>query len=139
MVVSLMVKSAIKKTKEVESKLITALKEDTKLDKDTKMSYISMANIYLDKFEENLNKTSIELNTDIPLGIDVWKDFLNYPVVRSYIQSFRDERIMQVADKGLMYGDKNAVSIKKAMNNNGPAINNSQIVLIRLPEKMEFE
>ena len=129
----------VKKTKEVESKLLTALKEDTKLDRDTKMAYISMANLFLMKFEENLNKTSIDLNNDNPLGVDNWKDFLNYPVVRSYIKSFRDEQIMQVADKGLMIGDKNAVSIKKAMDSNGVNINNSQIVLIRLPEKMEFE
>lgn len=129
----------VKKTKEVESKLLTALKEDTKLDRDEKMAYISMANLFLMKFEENLNKTSIELNNDNPLGVDNWKDFLNYPVVRSYIKSFRDEQIMQVADKGLMTGDKNAVSIKKVMDNNGVNINNSQIVLIRLPEKMEFE
>lgn len=138
MVVNLMVKT-VKKTKEVESKLLTALKEDTKLDRDTKMAYISMANLFLMKFEENLNKTSIDLNNDNPLGVDNWKDFLNYPVVRSYIKSFRDEQIMQVADKGLMIGDKNAVSIKKAMDSNGVNINNSQIVLIRLPEKMEFE
>lgn len=129
----------VKKTKEVESKLLTALKEDTKLDRETKMAYISMANLFLMKFEENLNKTSIELNNDNPLGVDNWKDFLNYPVVRSYIKSFRDEQIMQVADIGLMAGDKNAVSIKKVMDNNGVNINNSQIVLIRLPEKMEFE
>lgn len=129
----------VKKTKEVESKLLTALKEDTKLDRDTKMAYISMANLFLMNFEENLNKTSIELNNDNPLGVDNWKDFLNFPVVRSYIKSFRDEQIMQVADKGLMTGDKNAVSIKKVMDNNGVNINNSQIVLIRLPEKMEFE
>ena len=129
----------VKKTKEVESKLLTALKEDTKLDRDTKMAYISMANLFLMKFEENLNKTSIDLNNDNPLGVDNWKDFLNYPVVRSYIKSFRDEQIMQVADKGLMIGDKNAVSIKKAMDSNGVNINNSQIVLIRLPVKMEFE
>ena len=129
----------VKKTKEVESKLLTALKEDTKLDRETKMAYISMANLFLMKFEENLNKTSIDLNNDNPLGVDNWKDFLNYPVVRSYIKSFRDEQIMKVADKGLMIGDKNAVSIKKAMDNNGVNINNSQIVLIRLPEKMEFE
>lgn len=129
----------VKKTKEVESKLLTALKEDTKLDRETKMAYISMANLFLMNFEENLNKTSIDLNNDNPLGVDNWKDFLNYPVVRSYIKSFRDEQIMQVADKGLMIGDKNAVSIKKAMDSNGVNINNSQIVLIRLPEKMEFE
>ena len=128
-----------KKSKDVESKLIKALQDDAKLDRETKMSYISMANLFLDKFEENLNKTSIEMNNDIPLGIDVWKDFLNYPIVRNYIQSFRDERISQIVDKGLMQGDKDAVNIKKVMDANGPKTNNSHIVLIRLPEKLEFE
>ena len=38
-----------------------------------------------------------------------------------------------------MDGDKNAVNIKKAMDASGPTINNSNIVLIRLPEKVEFD
>lgn len=122
-----------------ESKLIKIIQDDPKLDRDTRMSYLSMANLFLEKFEENLSKTSIEMDNEIPLGIDVWKDFLNYPPIRGYLQSFRDERIAKIADKGLMEGDKNAVNIKKVMDSKGPIINNSNIVLIRLPEKLEFE
>ena len=103
------------------------------------MSYISIANIYLDNFDENINKTSIDMNKEYPLDIDTWKDFLNYPIVRQYIQSFRDEQISQIADKGLMEGDKDAVSIKKVMQDKGPTINNSNIVVIRLPEKRDFD
>ena len=93
----------------------------------------------MEKFDENINNTSIEMNNTIQVGVDTWKDFLNYPVVRKYIQSFRDEKIINIAEKGLMDGDKNAVSIKKSMEDSGPIVNNSNIILIRLPEKVDFE
>ena len=128
-----------KEIKEQESKLLTYLRDDTKLDKDTKMQYISMANMFLDNFDKYLHLTSIEMNKEYPFGIDTWKDFLNYPIVRKYIQSFKDEQISQIADKGLMQGDKNAVSIKKVMQDKGPIVNNSNIVLIRIPEKVDWE
>lgn len=132
-------KSSTKNIAKKENQLLVRLRADEKLDKTTKMSYISIANIYLDNFDENINKTSIDMNKEYPLGIDTWKDFLNYPIVRQYIQSFRDEQISQIADKGLMEGDKDAVSIKKVMQDKGPTINNSNIVVIRLPEKRDFD
>lgn len=134
------IKKNIKKKQNV---LLDLIKNDDNLKKkenrEQKMSYISLATLFMEKFDENINKTSIEMNNTIPVGVDTWKEFLNYPVVRKYIQSFRDEKIMNVADTGLMEGDKNAVNIKKAMENRGPAINNSNIILIRLPEKVDFE
>lgn len=132
-------KSSTRHIAKKENQLLVRLREDEKLDKTTKMSYISIANIYLDNFDENINKTSIDMNKEYPFGIDTWKDFLNYPIVRQYIQSFRDEQISQIADKGLMEGDKDAVSIKKVMQDKGPTINNSNIVVIRLPEKRDFD
>lgn len=130
-----------KKIKKKDNVLLELIKNDDNLKKnrDQRMSYISLATLFMEKFNENINKTSIEMNNTIPVGVDTWKDFLNYPVVRKYIQSFRDEKIMNVADTGLMEGDKNAVNIKKAMENRGPTINNSNIVLIRIPEKVEFD
>ena len=132
-----------KRIKQKNNVLLDLIKNDEKLklkeNREQKMSYISLATIFMEKFDENINKTSIEMNNTVPVGVDTWKDFLNYPVVRKYIQSFRDEKIMNTADTGLMEGDKNAVNIKKAMENRGPTINNSNIVLIRLPEKQEFD
>ena len=55
-----------KEIKEQESKLLTYLRDDTKLDKDTKMQYISMANMFLDNFDKYLHLTSIEMNKEIP-------------------------------------------------------------------------
>lgn len=130
-----------KNIKKKDNVLLELIKKDENLKKnrDQRMSYISLATLFMEKFDENINKTSIEMNNSIPVGVDTWKDFLNYPVVRKYIQSFRDEKIMNTADTGLMEGNKNAVNIKKAMEGRGPAINNSNIILIRIPEKQEFE
>ena len=131
-----------KNIEENENKLITLLKNDEKLKEDPeyRMGMISMASMFLEDLSDNIYKTSIEMNLKIPyFSVDTWKDFLNYPVVRKYIKSFRDEKINMVADQGLAEGDKSAVSIKKAMQEGGPSVNNSNIVLIRLPEKIEWE
>ena len=134
------IKKRIKKKNNV---LLDLIKKDETLNKkenrEQKMSYLSLATLFMEKFDENINKTSIEMNNSIPVGVDTWKEFLNYPVVRKYIQSFRDEKIMNVADSGLMEGNKNAVNIKKAMEDRGPVINNSNIVLVRIPEKVDFD
>lgn len=139
-----MEKADLKKNiKKKDNVLLEQIKNDENLKKkenrEQRMSYISLATLFMEKFDENINKTSIEMNNTIPVGVDTWKDFLNYPVVRKYIQSFRDEKIMNIADKGLMDGNKNAVSIKKSMEDRGPVINNSNIILIRLPEKQDLD
>lgn len=129
-----------KKDEKVENELIKSIKKDEKLSEnpDLKIEMISMATMFLEDFSENMYKTSIEMNSKIPFyTIDAWKNFLNYPLVRKYIKSFRDEKINMMADQGLAEGDKSAVSIKKAMQDGGPQVNNSNIVLIRLPEKRE--
>ena len=136
-------KEISKNIKKKQNVLLDLIKNDDKLkmkeNREQKMSYISLATLFMENFGDNINKTSIEMNEVYPLGVDTWKDFLNYPVVRKYIQSFKDEKIMNVADTGLMEGDKNAVNIKKAMEGRGPAINNSNIILIRIPEKVDFD
>lgn len=134
-----MTKTSKKAEKVKESKLLELIKADSKLESEQKMMYLSYANLYLEDFAANIGLTSIELNEKHPASIDDWKEFLEYPVVRQYIQSFKDERISKVADAGLMKGEKDAIGIKKVMQQNGPAINNSNIVLIRVPEKVDFE
>ena len=127
---------------ENESKLIQDLRNDEKLreNPDKRMAFIAMASFYLEDFAENMYKTSIELYEKIPFySMDSWREFLNYPIVRKYIKSFKDEKINIIADQGLAEGDKSAVSIKKAIQEGGPQVNNSNIVLIRLPEKIDWE
>lgn len=132
----------LKETEENESELIKNIKNDEKLreNPDKRMGFLSMASMFLDDFSDNLYKTSIEMNEKIPyFTIDAWREFLNYPVIRKYIKQFKDEKVSVVAEQGLAEGDKGAVSIKRAIAADGPQINNSNIVLIRLPEKVEWE
>lgn len=131
-----------KNSEENESELLINLKKDEKLreNPDKRMGFISMASMFLDDFANNLYLTSIEMHEKIPyFSIDGWREFLDYPIVRKYVKQFKDEKIKLVAEQGLATGDKDAVSIKKAMEASGPQINNSNIVLIRLPEKVEWE
>ena len=134
-----MTKTSKKAEKVKESRLLELIRADSKLESEQKMMYLSYANLYLEDFSINIGLTSIELDEKYPASIDEWKEFLEYPVVRQYIQSFKDEKISKVADAGLMKGEKDAIGIKKVMQQNGPAINNSNIVLIRVPEKVDFE
>jgi hypothetical protein len=131
-----------KKVEENESELLKNLKNDEKLreNPDFRMQIVSMASMFLDDFANNIYRTSIEMNEKIPYySIDAWREFLNYPIVRKYVKSFKDEQINMAADQGLAGGDKGAVSIKKAMQEGGPQINNSNLILIRLPEKRDWE
>ena len=130
---------------ENENELIKNLKNDTKLreNPDFRMQIIAQAGIFVDDLANNMYRTSIELNSlDMPYNlysIDAWKEFLNHPIVRKYIKSFRDEKINMMADTALAEGDKSAISIKKAMQEGGPAVNNSNLILIRLPEKKDWD
>lgn len=127
------------KTKEKEKQLIKLIHEDKKLTPDEKMMYAAMADLYLTDLKDNLNRTSIELNEKYcDMTIDEWREFLTVPVIRKYIQGFKDEQISIMADAGLMEGNKDAVNIKKVVAAQGPIINNSNIVLIRLPDKVDF-
>lgn len=124
-----------------ESKLIEMLKNDEKLreNPDFRMEILSQATMFLEDFGNNMYLTSIEIHEKIPyFSIDAWKEFLNYPIVRKYIKSFKDEKINIAAEQGLAEGDKNALGIKRAMDNS-ITTNNSNIVLIRLPEKRDFD
>lgn len=124
-----------------ESKLIIDLRADKNLakNKDKKEEFIGLAYVFLENLKENLNKTSLELDEKTPVGVDLWREWLNYPIIRSYLQQFKDEKIENIVDSGLMRGDKNLVGIKKILDNNGPQVNNSNIVLIRLPERKDFK
>jgi hypothetical protein len=134
-----------KNMQENENELVKNLKNDTKLKEtpDFRMQLIAQASMFVEDLANNMYRTSIELNS-LPgpysfYSIDAWKEFLNHPVVRKYIKSFRDEKINMMADTALAEGDKGAISIKKAMQEGGPAVNNSNIVLIRLPEKKDWD
>lgn len=124
---------------EEESVLIKNLRSDEKLNENPgrKMEFVSMATMFLEDFAHNMYRTSIEMYDKIPYySIDMWREFLNYPVVRKYIKVFVDEKIKANADQGLASGDKNSLGIRKVLEGSSNT-DNSNIVLIRLPEKKD--
>ena len=63
----------------------------------------------------------------------------NMGIDANFESNVRDEQINMIADQGLAEGDRRAVSIKKAMQESGAVQNNSNLILIRLPEKKEYD
>lgn len=116
------------------------IKNDERLkeDSDLKMLLLSMSSMYLDDFSNNLNRTSLELNDIYELfSIDDWKTFLNYPIIRKYINGFKNEKINSAIDSGVLEGKIGALTLKKALQDDANG-NNSAIILMRLPEKVDL-
>lgn len=122
-----------------ESKLLSTIREDTKIDDELRQEFMGMARIFLEELKENLSRTSIELDEIYGNGIDLWREFLNHAPIRKYLQSLKDEQLQGQIDQGLMSGEKNVIGLKKVMDEKGPTTNNSNIILIRLPEKVDYE
>lgn len=121
------------------SKLLQGIQKEEKLTREQKMEYRSMASLFLENISDNINKTSIEMNEEYGLGIDIWKEFLSYPIVRKYISELKREKMELVADADIMEGGKDGVAIKKMLNESSSGINNSRYIMIRLPEKVEYD
>ena len=121
-----------------ESKLINNIRDDSKLTDDEKNIFEVMASFFVQDFENNIKKTSIELNREYEdFSIDDWFKFINYPCVRSYIVSFKNEVMINMADRGVIAGDRGAMGVKKALENN-VINNNSNFILVRVPDKIDF-
>lgn len=121
--------------------LLELIRDDVKLTPDIKMEYITLAQSYSDNFRENLNKTSMELDESFSYGIDTWKQFLNYPPVKSYIEAFRRELISQSVNEAMITGNKakDAISIKKEIERENASNTFENFVVFRLPDKEEVE
>lgn len=126
---------------ENESSLSELLKADASLkdDLDKRMLYTSYANLFDSDLIENLHLTSIELNdkynTSNPSS---WRGFLRHPIVKRYIDGFLDERAEKSADVSLgaaEFKPKDALKIKENMSLKNQGEDNSNILVVFLPQK----
>ena len=118
-----------------ENLLLKQIQSDTKLSEDVRIEYLNLARAYLEDFVKNLTKTSIELDDVHPFGMDTWQEFLNYPPVRKYTETYRKEVMNKRVDEGLMIGDKDAISIKKELERNGDVKGYSNFIVFCMPER----
>ena len=119
-------------------KLVDIVKRDKSLTEEDRMEFMSLAEMFIEDFSENMYKTSIQLNDEHPFGMDVWQRFIMHPSVRKYIDGFKHEEITQRVDAALSKGDKNAIQIKKELERMGGTSDFHNFVIFRLPEKTDM-
>jgi hypothetical protein len=112
-----------------------ALKED----QEKRILYTSYASLFDSDLIENLHFTSIELNdkynTSNPSS---WREFLRHPIVKRYIDGFLNERTEKTADVSLGavgFKPKDALKIKETMSAKNKGEDNSNILVVFLPQK----
>lgn len=125
--------------KKKDSSLIQIIQDDKKLSKDEAAEFISLANLFLADFTENLSKSSVELADETGLDLDTWRQFLSYPSIKRFIDGFITEQIKKKADTALLSGagTRDAINVRKAMIEAEGAEDNTRYVILRLPEKVD--
>ena len=125
----------------VVGSLSELLKTDPTLkdDPEKRMLYTSYASLFDSELIENLHFTSIELNdkysTSNPSS---WRAFLRHPIVKRYIDGFLNERAEKSADVSLgavAFKPKDALKVKESMLAKNQGEDNSNILVVFLPQK----
>lgn len=126
----------MKKVK-TEDRLVELVRSDSKLEDAIRFEYITLAQSFVEDFRGNLMLTSIDLNEKYPFGIDVWQEFLSHPPVKKYTSSFVNEIITRNTETALAtgVGVRDAIGVKKAMNDAGNESKNENFIVFRLPDK----
>lgn len=121
-----------------DEKLLSILKTDGKLADDVRMEYLTLGNTFLDDFKENITLTSIELDDKYGYGIDTWNGFINYPMVKKYIQGFVKELISKSADANLIKGEgvRDSINVRKEMDKQNGDMQSERYIIFLLPKKI---
>lgn len=124
---------AVKKT--TDGALAELIKQDTKTPPSKKMEYMSLADSFMQDFSKNIMLTSIELDEKYQFGMDVWQEFLSYPIVKKYTEQFRKEIVRKNVEKGMAIGDKDALQIKRELDKEAGATGYENFIVFMLPPK----
>lgn len=121
-----------------ENSLVKVIQNDPKIDREQKMAYISMANLFQKDFKENLTRTSLELADAYGLEADSWRKFLSLNGIKHIIDGFVNEQIKKQTDKDLVKGkaDASAIKVRQAIQELSSGEDNSKFVIIRLPDRV---
>lgn len=125
------------RTSELESLILNdgSLKDD----KEKKLLFKSFAIMFSEDMINNLDLTSIELDdkykTENPVS---WRKFLNHPSVKKFVDGFLNERAEKAAMRQIGEGSTRAVEalkIKEMVDRNQDKDDNSNVVVVFLPQK----
>ena len=117
-------------------KLVDIILADDRLTEREKRTYEAMANVYLDDFQNNINKSSLQLAQLYPeYDADMWMAWEEYAPTSKYIKRFRNDALRKVNENALMTGDGNgAVSVRKLLDKDNNEAN-MRLVVFRLPDR----
>jgi hypothetical protein len=123
------------------STLAEILKKDQLLNENSekKILFAGYATLFDSELEENLHLTSIELNAKYnTANPSSWRLFLRHPLVKNYIDGFLSEKAEKTADMALGAADfkpKDAMAVKEQMSLKNKGEDNSNILVVFLPQK----
>lgn len=125
--------------KQKENSLVLVIQQDPNLDREIKMEYLTMANLFYSDFKENLMRNSIELQEVYDIDADSWRKFLAHPAIKKIIDSFVNEQIKKKTDKALIKGeaDASSVRVRQIIEESTSGEDNSQFIIMRLPDKVD--
>jgi hypothetical protein len=125
--------------KKGEAGLLLIIQEDTKLSPSEKVEFLSLANLYMLNFNDNLRKGSIDLSDETEVDVATWRKFLSYPPIKRFIDSFINEKIRKRADGALLegHGTRDAINVRKAMIDAESSEDNTRFIIMRLPERRD--
>lgn len=125
--------------KQKENSLVLVIQQDPNLDREIKMEYLTMANLFYSDFKENLMRNSIELQEVYDIDADSWRKFLAHPAIKKIIDSFVNEQIKKKTDKALIKGeaDASSVRVRQIIEESASGEDNSQFIIMRLPDKVD--
>lgn len=125
--------------KQKENSLVVVIQQDPNIDRELKMEYLTMANLFYSDFKENLMRNSIELQEIYDIDADSWRKFLAHPAIKKIIDSFVNEQIKKKTDKALIKGeaDASSVRVRQIIEESASGEDNSQFIIMRLPDKVD--
>lgn len=123
-----------------DNELVRRLKQDNELAKDPsrRMTFLSLAKVYTDSLEQNLEFNSMDLSNvymDLGISADEWREFLFFPIVKTYIDNFKTEKMLSAADTAIMGGNpQHALKVKEDIRKRSGEEDRSNFVIFFLPD-----
>ena len=112
--------------------------EGLKRDKERYEKFKAFSTLFEKDLTNNLERTSIELDrTYFTADAAGWRDYLNYPTVKNFIDGFLNEKAEKSAKlaMGREMDTKDGVRVQKALDEKKKGGQNANIIVMFLPRR----
>jgi phage FluMu gp28-like protein len=120
--------------------------ETLDIDSETKQLYRNFCAVIETNVEENLTKTPFELATETGISYDKWVKFFEKTEINAWVndtirviaKATQRKRLQGLGKDNATTNDVNAYKVLSDYNENAKQSDNSNVVLIRIPETDEI-